>query len=61
VEKMEHVEKMMAMAMQPPTSGYLLFGDAISDDILSNFDTDLGVPFSHTICYLVHPTSVSLA
>jgi sodium-coupled neutral amino acid transporter 2 len=35
------------------TFGYLLFGDSISDDILSNFDTDLGVPFSHTICIIV--------
>ncbi|XP_024403998.1 amino acid transporter AVT6A [Physcomitrium patens] len=35
------------------TFGYLLFGDATSDDILSNFDTDLGVPFSHLICIIV--------
>lgn len=26
--------------------GFLLFGDAILDDVLSNFDTDLGIPFS---------------
>lgn len=35
------------------TFGYLLFGDATGDDILSNFDTDLGVPFSHLICIIV--------
>lgn len=26
--------------------GFLLFGDATLDDILSNFDTDLGIPLS---------------
>lgn len=26
--------------------GYLLFGDATLDDVLSNFDTNLGIPFS---------------
>ncbi|XP_047983461.1 amino acid transporter AVT6A-like [Salvia hispanica] len=26
--------------------GFLLFGDATLDDVLSNFDTDLGIPFS---------------
>jgi sodium-coupled neutral amino acid transporter 2 len=35
------------------TFGYLLFGDGTSDDILSNFDTDLGVPFSEVICVIV--------
>ncbi|XP_024402654.1 amino acid transporter AVT6A [Physcomitrium patens] len=35
------------------TFGYLLFGEATSHDILSNFDTDLGVPYSHLICIIV--------
>ena len=35
------------------TFGYLLFGEGTSDDILSNFDTDLGVPFSNVICIIV--------
>lgn len=26
--------------------GYLLFGDSILDDVLANFDTNLGIPFS---------------
>lgn len=26
--------------------GYLLFGDAIMSDVLANFDTDLGIPYS---------------
>lgn len=33
--------------------GYLLFGESTSDDILSNFDTDLGVPFSRALCIIV--------
>lgn len=35
------------------TFGYLLFGEGTSEDILSNFDTDLGVPFSDVICVIV--------
>lgn len=26
--------------------GYLLFGDAILDDVLANFDSNLGIPYS---------------
>lgn len=26
--------------------GFLLFGDATLDDVLANFDTDLGIPYS---------------
>lgn len=26
--------------------GYLLFGDSILDDVLANFDTNLGIPYS---------------
>lgn len=33
--------------------GYLLFGEGTSEDILSDFDTDLGVPFSHALCIIV--------
>lgn len=32
---------------------YLLFGEATSDDVLANFDTDLGIPFAHTIALIV--------
>lgn len=35
------------------TFGYLLFGEGTSEDILSNFDTDLGVPMSELICVVV--------
>jgi sodium-coupled neutral amino acid transporter 2 len=57
-EKMQRVVRWSmsvcgAIYLCTATFGYLLFGDAISDDILSNFDTDLGVPFSHAICAFV--------
>ncbi|CAH8277465.1 unnamed protein product [Arabidopsis lyrata] len=29
--------------------GYLLFGDATLDDVLANFDTDLGIPFGSVL------------
>ncbi|CAH9096496.1 unnamed protein product [Cuscuta epithymum] len=29
--------------------GYLLFGDSTLDDVLANFNSDLGVPFSHVL------------
>ncbi len=32
---------------------YLLFGEATSDDVLANFDANLGIPFSHTLTLLV--------
>ncbi|CAK9134060.1 unnamed protein product [Ilex paraguariensis] len=40
--------------------GFLLFGDSTLSDVLSNFDTDLGVPYSSLlsdivrICYVSH-------
>lgn len=30
-------------------SGYLLFGDLTNSDVLANFDTDLGIPFSNAL------------
>ncbi|CAK8561692.1 unnamed protein product [Lathyrus sativus] len=29
--------------------GFLLFGESTLDDVLANFDTDLGVPYSHVL------------
>ncbi|GAB4850057.1 Amino acid transporter avt6e, variant 2 [Ancistrocladus abbreviatus] len=34
-------------------SGYLLFGKNTESDVLTNFDTDLGIPFSSTLNYIV--------
>lgn len=34
-------------------SGYLLFGKNTESDVLTNFDMDLGIPFSLTINYIV--------
>ncbi|GAA0154700.1 amino acid transporter [Lithospermum erythrorhizon] len=34
-------------------AGYLLFGNDTESDVLTNFDTDLGVPFSTAINYIV--------
>ncbi|GAB2269510.1 Amino acid transporter avt6e [Dionaea muscipula] len=34
-------------------SGYLLFGKDTESDVLTNFDTDLGIPFSSTLNYIV--------
>lgn len=33
--------------------GYTLFGDSTMEDVLSNFDTNLGVPYSDVLCDLV--------
>lgn len=57
-EKMQQVVRWSmflcgAIYLCTATFGYLLFGDATGDDILSNFDTDLGVPFSHALCVIV--------
>ncbi|GMH15910.1 hypothetical protein Nepgr_017751 [Nepenthes gracilis] len=34
-------------------SGYLLFGQNTESDVLTNFDMDLGIPFSSTLNYVV--------
>lgn len=34
-------------------SGYLLFGSDTEADVLTNFDTDLGIPFSSALDYIV--------
>ncbi|XP_074276144.1 amino acid transporter AVT6E-like [Silene latifolia] len=34
-------------------SGYLLFGKGTESDILTNFDTDLGIPYSAVLNYIV--------
>ncbi|KAF8407183.1 hypothetical protein HHK36_006309 [Tetracentron sinense] len=34
-------------------SGYLLFGDDTESDVLTNFDKDLGIPFSSILNYIV--------
>jgi hypothetical protein len=57
-EKMQHVVRWSmflcgTIYLCTATFGYLLFGEGTSDDILSNFDTDLGVPFSDVICVIV--------
>ncbi|KAI8527454.1 hypothetical protein RHMOL_Rhmol12G0076500 [Rhododendron molle] len=36
--------------------GFLLFGDSTQDDVLANFDTDLGIPYSSLLNYLVRIT-----
>uniref|UniRef100_A0A0C9QWI9 TSA: Wollemia nobilis Ref_Wollemi_Transcript_4156_1616 transcribed RNA sequence n=1 Tax=Wollemia nobilis TaxID=56998 RepID=A0A0C9QWI9_9CONI len=33
--------------------GFLLFGDQTMDDVLANFDTNLGVPYSQALCDIV--------
>lgn len=33
--------------------GYLLFGEKTASDILSNFDTDLNVPYSKLLCGII--------
>lgn len=33
--------------------GYMLFGDSTMQDVLSNFDTNLGVPYSSVLCDIV--------
>ncbi|KAL6190213.1 hypothetical protein ACLB2K_036611 [Fragaria x ananassa] len=33
--------------------GFLLFGDSILDDVLANFDTDLGIPYSSMLSDIV--------
>ncbi|KAL9268562.1 Amino acid transporter AVT6E-like protein [Drosera capensis] len=34
-------------------SGYLLFGKNTESDVLTNFDMDLGIPFSSTLNYII--------
>ncbi|XP_058193554.1 amino acid transporter AVT6B-like isoform X2 [Rhododendron vialii] len=36
--------------------GFLLFGDSTQDDVLANFDTDLGIPYSSLLNDLVRIT-----
>jgi len=38
--------------------GFLLFGDSTASDVLSNFDTDLGVPYSSLLNSIVRVSYV---
>ena len=57
-EKMQHVVRWSmflcgTIYLCTATFAYLLFGEGTSNNILSNFNTDLGVPFSDAICVIV--------
>eukprot|EP00249_Psilotum_nudum_P013451 c24339_g1_i1 orf=465-1808(-) len=50
-----HASLVLCTAIYMATSvfGYLLFGDITMDDVLSNFDADLGVPYSNIFSDIV--------
>ncbi|WOK95072.1 hypothetical protein Cni_G03779 [Canna indica] len=43
----------IAIYASTAVSGYLLFGDDTEPDVLTNFDKDLGIPFSSILNYVV--------
>ncbi|CAN6449938.1 unnamed protein product [Victoria cruziana] len=55
MNKVGRITTLLCVAVYASTaiSGYLLFGEATDSDVLTNFDKDLGIPYSSILNYIV--------
>ncbi|XP_031481505.1 amino acid transporter AVT6E-like [Nymphaea colorata] len=55
MNKVGRITTLLCIAVYASTaiSGYLLFGEATDSDVLTNFDKDLGIPYSSILNYII--------